>query len=100
MKLSVHKNTVERRRKRDLAHSAVTAVRGVIKDHDVRAYAFVAIDAKGKAHCYWDTGAILPMWAFAPTVAAALEDDLQRSGVDEDWVPALTVKGTTESAST
>lgn len=93
--LNVHKNTVESRRKRGLAKSATAGVEKIIRDNDVRAYAFVAIAADGRAYCIWDTGAILPMWAFASTVESALTRDIEASGVDEDWRPALTPKGST-----
>lgn len=91
--LSLHRNKVEARRKRDLARVASRAVEEIVRTNDVRAFAFVAIDASGAAHCQWDTGAILPIWAFAPTVSAALQRSVEYSGVDEDWKPSLTLKG-------
>lgn len=91
--LSVHKNTVERRRKRELAKDVQGQVEALIREADVRAFAFVAIDANGKAHARWDTGAILPMWAFPATVMEVLKLDMEQSGADEDWKPNLTVKG-------
>lgn len=92
-RLSLHKNTVERRRKKELADNVVQAVRNTIEVADIRAYAFVAIDAKGGFHAAWDTGSILPMWAFPATIEVGLRDDIERSGVEETWRPNLTLKG-------
>lgn len=94
--LSAHRNTIERRRKRELARSAVVAVERTIREQDIRAYAFVGISSDGRAFASWDTGAILPQWAFPATVEAALRRDMEESGVEEDWRPALPVKGSTE----
>jgi hypothetical protein len=63
--LHAHKNKLEQRRKRELAKDATKAVEAIIREQDVRAYAFVAISSEGATFCRWDTGAILPMWAFA-----------------------------------
>lgn len=91
--LSLHKNTIERRRKRELASAAKTDVESIIRQHDVRAYAFVAIGADGKSHSVWDTGNILPMWAFADTVATVLREDIIAAGVEDGWKPNLTLMG-------
>ena len=87
--LSVHKNTVERRRKNDLAKTLGHSVQQMIKAHDLRAYAIVGIDSEGKAYAMWDTGAIMPIWGFADTVSAILSRDIEDSGAEEDWKPPL-----------
>lgn len=91
--LHLHKNTVEGRRKRQLAAAVKADVENIIREQDVRAYAFVAIGADGKAYSTWDTGNILPMWAFADTVATVLKEDIKTAGVDDGWKPNLTLKG-------
>lgn len=93
--LSVHRNTVEKRRKRELAHEVETLARDMVRDRDIRAYAIVGIGADGRAYCRWDTGAIMPMWAFADTIGNALRRDMEDSDVEEDWRPALTPRGST-----
>lgn len=93
VRLSVHRNTVEARRKRTLARDLTGRVEKLVRDNDIRAYAVVGIAADGSAHALWDTGAILPMWAFPATVEAALRIDMMSSGVDEDWRPALPLRG-------
>lgn len=93
--LSVHKNTVERRRKRELAKSLSKAVEQLTRESDLRAYAIVGIGADGNAFALWDTGAILPQWAFADTVAHVLREVIRSCGIADDWRPSLTVKGST-----
>jgi hypothetical protein len=90
--LSVHRNTIEQRRKRELAKDATKRVEAIIREKDVRAYAFVAIGSDGMMYAVWDTGKILPMWAFPDTMSAALRRDIEESGVVEDWVPPLPVR--------
>jgi transcription elongation factor len=96
--LSVHKNKVEARRKRVLAKELRRHVEGVVREQDVRAYAIVGISADGSAFSFWDTGATMPIWAFADTVAHVLREDIRNSDVEDDWRPALSVKGSTNGA--
>lgn len=92
--LSVHKNKVEARRKRELSKFLRSKVENLVREQDLRAYAVVGINANGEAFALWDTGAILPRWAFADTVAAVLRKDIEEnSEVDDDWKPALTLSG-------
>lgn len=92
-KLSVHRNKVESRRKRELAKELQSRTEAMVRENDIRAYAVVGIASNGKAYAIWDTGAILPMWAFADTFATTLRRDIEDSGVEEDWQPNLTLKG-------
>jgi hypothetical protein len=91
--LTLHKNKVESRRKRELARDVMRGVEAMVRERDIRAYAFVGIGADGKAYASWDTGNILPMWAFADTVATVLKEDIKSSDVTDGWVPNLTLKG-------
>jgi transcription elongation factor len=91
--LAVHRNTIERRRKQTLAKELTRRTGDMVRSADIRAYAVVGIAADGSAHAIWDTGAILPMWAFAETVAHVLRVDMDNSGAKEDWRPALTPAG-------
>lgn len=94
--LSVHKNKIEARRKRELSEDLTRRVKALVKEEDLRAYAIVGISAEGKAFALWDTGAIIPMWAFADTIGNALRRNIEESGVSEDWKPALNVRGSTD----
>lgn len=83
--LSVHRNTIQGRRKRDQAREASAVVRDIMRQEDIRAYAFVGISADGKAFAYWDTGAVMPMVAFPDVVRGMLHESIIESGVKEDW---------------
>ena len=89
LSLSVHRNGIEARRKRELAGRLSRQIPDLVKGADVRAYAFVALDSEGKSRCLWDTGGIVPLWSFADMVGAMLRRDIEESGVDEDWKPSL-----------
>lgn len=91
--LSVHRNKVENRRKRDLAKSLTHNVQNMVRENDIRAYAVVGIAADGNAYALWDTGAVLPLWAFADTVAHVLREDIRSADIADDWRPNLTLKG-------
>lgn len=93
VKLSIHRNKVEARRKRELAKDLQNRVEAMVRENDIRAFAVVGIAADGQAYALWDTGAILPMWAFADTVATILKKDIDNCGVVDDWKPNLTLKG-------
>lgn len=92
--LTAHRNTVEARRKRVLAQELQGRVGKLVRDADLRAYAVVGIGADGSAHALWDTGAVLPLWAFADTVAGVLRQDILNADLKDDWRPALSAKGT------
>lgn len=86
--LSVHRNTIERRHRREV-QSAMVRNAKAIGEGDILAYAIVAIDSDGNGKCAWDTGSALPLWAFADTVRAILDRDIGASGVDDTWKPSL-----------
>ena len=86
--LTVHRNTIECRQRRAIQSSMVHAAKG-IGESDIVAYAIVAMDSQGNAKCAWDTGSALPLWAFAETIKAILDRDIECSGVEETWRPSL-----------
>lgn len=96
LSLHIHKNKIESKRKRELASSLRCQVEAMVKERDIRAYAIVGIAADGHAYALWDTGSILPLWAFADTVSNVLRVDINGSDVSDDWSPALTVKASDE----
>jgi hypothetical protein len=89
VKLSVHRNTVEARRKRVLAKDLARHVEAIVRENDIRAYAVVGIGSDGQAYAVWDTGAVMPMWAFPATIAHVLEVDMRSSDAEDDWRPKL-----------
>lgn len=86
--LSVHRNTIERRQRREMQSDMVRAAKG-IGESDILAYAIVAIDSEGGAKCAWNTGSALPLWAFADTFRTILVRDIEGSGVEDTWKPSL-----------
>lgn len=94
--LKVHRNTVERRFRKEMQGDMIAAAKSMGKQ-DVMAYAIVAITSDGCALADWNTGSIMPLWAFGPTISAALDQDIRESGVEETWKPSLSErKGLTE----
>lgn len=93
LRLHVHKNKVESRRKRELAKCLQRNVEALVREQDIRAFAVVGINSEGQAFAMCDTGAILPQWAFADTVSNILRRDIEASAVEDDWRPSLTVRG-------
>ena len=87
--LTVHKNTIERRRKRTMARELATHAERMMRECDLRAYAIIGIGADGKPYAVWDTGAIMPMWAFPETMAAALRASIEQEGIEDDWRPPM-----------
>ena len=87
--LAVHRNTLEHRRKREMAKHASTLIGGSIRETDIRAYAFVGLTADGGAICWWDTGGVIPLFAFTDVMASMLRKNIAESGVDEEWKPGL-----------
>lgn len=91
--LAVHRNTVEKRRARIVRKDMGETVRQFTSQNDIRAYAIIALDAEGNMHAYWDTGSVMPMWAFPDVMAAGLRREMETSGVDDTWKPPLPIKG-------
>lgn len=97
VKLSVHKNTIERRNKRNRAKELSKTVESMVREVDLRAWAIVGIGADGKPYTLWDTGDILPMWAFPEVIAKTITLSIQRSieddGLEDGWRPSLNGRG-------
>lgn len=87
--LREYQNQQEVQRKADLEKYLIDSIKEIFQHNDIRAAAFVAIDSEGKAFSEWDTGAIVPMWAFSEMVGTILSTDLAESEVEEDWRPPL-----------
>lgn len=83
--LSLHRNTIEKKQKHELAQRVQKETAKICRDCDIRAFAFVGIDVNGEAHAIWDTGAIIPMWAMGSVVGKVLDADVLNSGVEEDF---------------
>lgn len=83
--LTVHRNRLEKRRRREREKDMVSAAKSMARDNDLAAYAVVAITKDGKGLACWDTGASIPMWAFPGAVYRILDHDLGAHQEDEDF---------------
>lgn len=83
VRLSVHKSNIERRERKQLIKDMQWAVDECEKRGDVIAYATVAFTADGNAFCAFDTGKMMPMWAFDAACAKVIEHNM--SDVYEDY---------------
>lgn len=61
------------------------ACQGISNSGNIVAYAVVAISDDGRAFAGWDTGGVVPMWAFPSTIAQIVREDLAESGVEDDF---------------
>lgn len=86
--LTAHRNTLAKRHRKNMQSGMVQAARNQ-GTQDVRAWALVTVRANGTISAEWDTGSIMPMWAFPSTMEAALRRDMEDSGVEETWRPEL-----------
>ncbi len=85
VKLSVHKNTVAGRAKRDLARHWGRNVEGMIRENDIRCMAFIGIGEDGRAFAMWDTGGVVPLYGFPETIGAVLRIDVECSASHDDY---------------
>jgi len=83
--LTVHRNRIEKKHRRDLERDMVTGARKMARDYDLMAYAIVGIDNTGKASAIWDTGSSIPLWSWPGTVYRILDHDIETSGAKEDF---------------
>lgn len=87
--LAVHRNTIEGRKKRGRARDASKSVLAIMRQEDIRAYAFVGIAADGRCFTTWDTGAVVPMRVFPGVVREVLSDDIFNAGLEDDFRAAI-----------
>lgn len=90
--LSVHRNTLEKRRVRETSKDLRKHAERLIRECDIRAYALVGIDAKGDSYAVIDTGGIMPMVAFPAAVQAIMAHEIGSWDVKDDWQPNLNPK--------
>ena len=83
--LTVHKNRVEKQKRRERVKDMVSGARKMAQDNDLTAYAIVGITKTGAALACWDTGGSIPMWALPGAVYRVLDHDVAASEVAEDF---------------
>jgi hypothetical protein len=87
--LSVHKNKIEARKRRELQRDMSRSVHEINQARHVKAYAIVTFNDDGSACCDWDTGGIMPMWGFGEAVSEVLRTDLAQRAHHEDYRPKI-----------
>ena len=83
--LTVHKNRVEKQKRRERVKDMVSGAKKMAQDNDLTAYAIVGITKTGDAMAYWDTGGSIPMWALPGAVYRVLDHDIAASEAAEDF---------------
>lgn len=84
--LSLHKSQVERRERKAVRGDMVAAAKAM-PSNDIVAWAIVGITRDGNAHAAWDSGQIMPLWAFAPAISRILQCDTDT--VQDDYKAPL-----------
>jgi hypothetical protein len=86
-KLSVHKSNLEKRERRTVKREAVGSLNALLAGKEIVAYAIVVFDKSGNAWAAFDTGRIMPLWAFPGACEYVLKSEVER--VDEDFEAPL-----------
>ena len=89
-KLSVHKSNVLKRERRQLREELRGEVERLTAESNVVGYALVVFDDQGNATSAFDTGRIMPLWAFPGACEYVLKTDI--SAVEEDYRAPLLKK--------
>lgn len=85
--LSVHKSNIERRERATVRKEMTASAQNMARDQDIVSYAIIGFDRSGHAYVAWDTGKIMPKWAFPGAVARVLDYDT--STVEDDYIAPL-----------
>jgi hypothetical protein len=81
----VHRNTADKARQRAIKGEMVANAKAMSQDNAIVAYAIVGLTRDGQARAAFDTGQILPLWAFPDTIAGILRQDIWASDIPEDF---------------
>ena len=81
---TVHINTVRKRKRAQVADDLLTAAKAYAREGTMAGFALVVFTEDGKADCSFDTGGLMPLWAF-PGAVEFVTRDAVRDGVEEDY---------------
>lgn len=81
-RLAVHLNTVRKRKRAAVGQELVALAKEFHAGGKVAAYALIIFNEDGKATCRFDTGGLMPLWAFPGAVEFVTRDAI---AVDEDY---------------
>lgn len=85
--LTAHKSQIERTARKTIRTEMVGAAQAMASDHNILSYAIVGFDDEGRAFAAWDTGKIMPKWAFPAAVFRVLDRDCDM--VEDDYKAPL-----------
>lgn len=85
--LSVHKSNIERQERKLIASDMRLAVDESVRIGNVVAYAIVCFRPDGSAYCAFDSGKIMPLWAFDGACAKVIERCV--ADTEDDWKAPL-----------
>ena len=83
MKLSVHKSNIEKRERRAVRDAMRKDVEAMTAAGNVVGYAIVAFATDGTAQAAFDTGNLMPLWAFPGACEYVVRQNVEE--VDEDF---------------
>lgn len=86
-KLSVHKSNLEKRERRAVRDQMRQDVEFLTAQGDVAGYAMIVFTTDGKAAATFDTGKLMPLWAFPGACEYVLKSEVKDA--DEDFRAAL-----------
>jgi hypothetical protein len=84
MKLSVHKSNIEKRERRSVRDQMRKDVEFLTSGGNVVGYAIVAFTSDGRATATFDSGQLMPLWAFPGACEYVVRTEVE-SGVEEDF---------------
>lgn len=91
MKLSVHKSNLEKRERRSVRDQMRKDVGHLTAGGNVVSYAIVVFADNGQATATYDTGKIMPLWAFPGACEYVIRANVE-SGPEEDFKAPLLKK--------
>lgn len=89
LNLTAHRNTLRRRKRKEAQRELIKGIRRLATSSDCRAYAVVVFDDNGEVRAIWDTGRMIPEWAFPKMVEHVLGTDVRNEKCDrpDDYLP-------------
>ena len=85
--LSVHVSNIGQMEREQVRREMTAAATSLSDEQDIVSYAIVGFDRGGKAFAAWDTGKIMPKWAFPGAVQRVLDYDT--ATVEDDYIAPL-----------
>ena len=82
-KLSVHRSNIEKRERRAVRDDMRKQVERMTAQGNIAGYAIITFDTEGNAAAAFDTGKLMPLWAFPGACEYVLKSEVMH--VEEDF---------------